>query len=531
MSLSKVVTGLPDGRNPWIARVVVGVILAVALFCGLMMLSTFHGDPTIYLVYSKNIAAGRIFTFNPGQFSSGSTSPLWAILLAAGWLTPSPVLTAKLISLAFTIASILLVYHVLRRISGLALGASIATLFIAVHLMIPSALMYESALIVGLVCLLTLLTWRVIDDSSEIRVGVWVRLGFISAMIPLARPDAVILVVASATVIAGSLTSRRHYGALRAAAVTFCVSALPSVIYFGTSWVLLGSFSVSSYCRAFALREFAPRVFGVPYSALSLRFFLGSPVIIYTLAAAWGIHGLLRGNRRALGWLAMLGGFAYVGLFSLASPIGLGPIGTGIDRYVLPILPLGAMAAIVPLDNLATAAIRDRRYLVLLIAASVLLLFPLGTNALTAIHQSRRGLSFDVITEHDLVARFGRIAAVGSRALIYEVQDRYFLRPDIDVLSLDGITDGRVAPYLKSADIIGFLRRYRPRYWFANGVVDERPYLEKSILQRALHAAVGGNRDFEEQGLRFKVLLERKRPLIKGFAGCRYVFEIEYGET
>jgi predicted type IV restriction endonuclease len=39
------------------------------------------------------------------------------------------------------------------------------------------------------------------------------------------------------------------------------------------------------------------------------------------------------------------------------------------------------------------------------------------------------------------------IADENVTILIYEVQDRYYLRSDLKVLSLDGITDGKVDNY------------------------------------------------------------------------------------
>ena len=53
-------------------------------------MNTFWGDPTIYLVYSKNIAKGDFFSFNPQTFSSGSTSPLWALILSISFLFDNP---------------------------------------------------------------------------------------------------------------------------------------------------------------------------------------------------------------------------------------------------------------------------------------------------------------------------------------------------------------------------------------------------------------------------------------------------------
>ena len=66
--------------------VLVGLCLTV-IGAGILLIGTFWGDPTIYLVYARNIAQGDFFSFNPGEFSSGSTSPLWAMILSISFLS------------------------------------------------------------------------------------------------------------------------------------------------------------------------------------------------------------------------------------------------------------------------------------------------------------------------------------------------------------------------------------------------------------------------------------------------------------
>jgi hypothetical protein len=52
----------------------------------------------------------------------------------------------------------------------------------------------------------------------------------------------------------------------------------------------------------------------------------------------------------------------------------------------------------------------------------------------------------------------------------------------IDVLSLDGCTDGKVAPYLCTSKLDEFLKKYRPNYWLAM-MLCLSPILQKSILK------------------------------------------------
>ena len=92
--------------------------------------------------------------------------------------------------------------------------------------------------------------------------------------------------------------------------------------------------------------------------------------------------------------------------------------------------------------------------------------------------------------EREIVEYINKIAEENSTILIYEAQDRYYLRPDISLLSLDGITDGKVAPYPVNGDMYGFLLEHRPMYWLANDAVEYRPYLAQSVLMDVINATV-----------------------------------------
>jgi hypothetical protein len=56
------------------------------------------GDAAIYLPYARNAADGHLFQFNVGEFSSGSTSPLWALVLALPYLFGAGIGGAKVMA-------------------------------------------------------------------------------------------------------------------------------------------------------------------------------------------------------------------------------------------------------------------------------------------------------------------------------------------------------------------------------------------------------------------------------------------------
>jgi arabinofuranosyltransferase len=107
------------------------VAIAVAACVALLMLYRgFAGDDAyIHLQYARHLASGRGFAFNVGEPSYGSTSPLWIMLIAGvGRLFGGHFLLAsKLLSLVFTVLSVLLFHRLARRVLPFPALAEVAT--------------------------------------------------------------------------------------------------------------------------------------------------------------------------------------------------------------------------------------------------------------------------------------------------------------------------------------------------------------------------------------------------------------------
>jgi hypothetical protein len=77
-------------------------------------------DAWIHLQFARNLAEGTGFSFNPGVPVSGSTAPLWTLLLAAGALLGgASVVMAKIVGTAITAGAVLATYR-----AALAWGAA-----------------------------------------------------------------------------------------------------------------------------------------------------------------------------------------------------------------------------------------------------------------------------------------------------------------------------------------------------------------------------------------------------------------------
>lgn len=88
-------------------------------------------DAWIHYQFARNISQGNGFSYNPGQPTPGSTSPLWTILLAGvGLFTESFIVPSILLSSLFLLLTVWMVYRLMLLLefpSGVALLAAFGT--------------------------------------------------------------------------------------------------------------------------------------------------------------------------------------------------------------------------------------------------------------------------------------------------------------------------------------------------------------------------------------------------------------------
>jgi hypothetical protein len=339
--------------------------------------------------------------------------------------------------------------------------------------------------------------------------------------LPLARPDAVILVGAQAIALLVCAPSGRR-SALGPLLGALAVAALPAAAYFGYSLAELGTPSTSSQGRAFAIREAGlPRLGPFVFSDAAVRELLSPPWLPALVPAAAGFWLLARDRDRR--WLALYAGLALVGYLGVLTFVTPGFYDT--PRYLLPLVPL-----VVAAGAYAVARLQGTRAWPVAVAAVVLLVGGSAARELRERTELARsiGITEREVFERDAVDVINARARAGDVLLAYEVQLRYFLRADVSVLSLDGITDGKVHPYQPRKDLTGFLLRYRPAWWIADGNVHSRNYLRGSVLERALTYFERNPGPVTVDGIRFEPVARRTEPLAPGFGGWQMVVRLVY---
>jgi hypothetical protein len=528
---------LGDARGgPTAARQFVlrhGIAVAIALgavaviaFAAWRVRDTYVGDAAVYLPYARNAANGHLFQFNVGEFSTGSTSPLWSLLLAIPFLLGLGLAGAKAFSAAFAVLGLLATIYAAQRLSRSWTAAAVASLFVLGTMALHAVSLYESGLTVTLVAMSLVAAQRTRarwGESGALSVRALAPLIAIWAVLPLARPDAVILVVAQAVALfAFAPIDRRR--ALAPLLSALALAALPALAYFGASLIDLGTFSTSSQGRSHALQEVLDKWIGPLYASSSaVREVFSSPWVFAFIPAVGGVALLAR--QKATRWLAAFAGVALVGYLALLTFVTPAVYDTG--RYLVPLVPIASATAAVLLAH----ARGTRLWLPALAAA----LLAIGISSVLELRDYTRlarsiGITEKEVFSRDVVATLNQMAQPGDTVLSYEVQLRYFLRDDVSVLSEDGITDGKVAPYQDSRDMTGFLLHYRPRWWIADRNVTTRPFMKGSILDRTYQRFKADPRleRATVDGIRFRVVARRNRPLAVGFGGWEMLFEVGY---
>ena len=508
------------------ALMVVG--LAVTAWATYRLRGLYVGDAAVYLPYAENAAEGNFFQFNEDEFSSGSTGVLWSLILGVPFLFGLDIDGSRAAATLFAMAALVATFLASHRVSRSWTAAAVASLFALGTMVFYAVAMYESGLIVLLSAILliagdrVLATWR---ERGEIDLRAMAPVVATWAALPLVRPDSVILVAAHAVTLFAFAPAPRGR-ALAKVATGLAVAAIPAALYFGYSIIELDTFSTSSQGRTFALQEVSDEWLGPLYLADdAFDVLFASPWIFVFLPGVVGLVLLARWARDLYGWVTAYGLLAIAGYIALLTFVAPGLHDT--DRYLLPTVPIMATGAAVLL-----ARARGSQLWPVAVAVGVLAV------ALPALDELRdrtkfaraAGITEDEVFERDVVREVESHADPGDVLLAYEVQLRLFLSDDVDVLSLDGITDGKVAPYQEDSELTEFLEKYEPRFWIADRNVHTRPYLRETVLERVLtaHESDPERTTFVEDGIRFRLLAARDRPLARAFGGWEALFELSY---
>jgi len=222
-------------------RRIIEVLPALLIVAALMfpLRGGFTDDGFIHVQYARNLMTRGEYSFNPGETSFGTTSPLWVMALA---VVARPfgdgqalVVAGKTLSWLATLAAVIVLHHVLTLLGASRRTAIFGTAAFAadVWLVRWGALGMESSLAACMAALMVATSVRAYDDRRDAAAfGVAVAVG------ALVRPE---LYLAMPVYIVGAL-SRRPRPSWRVVLTGACVMALLVGPWLAFAKMHMGSF-------------------------------------------------------------------------------------------------------------------------------------------------------------------------------------------------------------------------------------------------------------------------------------------------
>jgi 2-polyprenyl-3-methyl-5-hydroxy-6-metoxy-1,4-benzoquinol methylase len=320
------------------------IIFSLLLFLLLLLplKNGFTDDGFIHIQYADNLINRGEYSFNAGEVSFGTTSPLWVFVQAVfGWPFgggEALVTTSRVFSWLCGFLSVFFVYVLARRLGGSRLTAAFAALAFAsdAWLVRWTALSMETSAAV-LACIWTGIAS--IDGFEKERTA-W-RLGFLIAITALIRPEAYLLfpVFIAAIVLR---PGRVRKGCILRAVLIMAALLLP--------WFLFAKLHIGSFLPNTAAAKSGGWTIDINAyirQIVALAKILGStqgiPMIIWLLSIL-----VLRRKSRFL-----TARFRFVLLWTLALPLAYVLLDFQIlSRYMLLITPFIAVSGFLALEEL-----------------------------------------------------------------------------------------------------------------------------------------------------------------------------------
>jgi hypothetical protein len=404
-------------------------------------------DAWIHQTYARNLAESGQMAYLPGQPSAGSTSPLWTLIVSAGYKLN---LDYRWWTYAIGAASLALCAWLLSRLSlrqwpdrpGLALAAGLACLF-EWHLVWAAASGMETVLFAALALALV---DRVTRSAASWRDGV--IFGAMGGLLTLTRPEGLLLVAL------GGMAGLPRLPFVVASIAGFVVPVLPA------AWLNLQAggtlFPNTFYAKQqeyavyfSSLAAWLPRaldVIGAPFA--------GAQVILVPGFLIEAGSSLRRAGIRA-GWLQALP-IVWVALHLAVYALRL-PVTYQHGRYLIPIIPVILLYGLHGSARLIERV--GRRRILRKVAAGSLI----GVTAALWIAGAGAYRADVNIVENELVASARWIDAHTPPGALIAAHDigaiGYFARRPL--LDLAGLVSPQVIPVIR--DEVGLLALMRAR--------------------------------------------------------------------
>jgi len=310
-------------------------------------------DAYITFRYARNLADGLGLVYNPGEWVLGTTAPLWALVLAAGYrlgLTDLPWL-ATVVSAVCDAASAVLLVYLARRIGWSWIGATLVGLAWALN---PMSIGFATG---GMeTSLFVALSLAALTIASS-RRSAWVAAG-LCGVATLVRPEGALL---AGVVIGWTWFSQRAQTLRAAVAATVPISIAGAVFLARYGSPLPHSVAAKqvAYRPAWPFENAAALLLQAGMPGWSTYLLAEVPAVVGLLVAAFGLvtlvvlsrRGLVQLQRDRLAWQPFAAFAVVYVLFYVA--VGLRGVRL-FPWYLVPIEPFYLLGAAAGLAHLGT---------------------------------------------------------------------------------------------------------------------------------------------------------------------------------
>jgi len=447
-----------------------------ALFQVWLVRDVVMGDAFIHFVFARGINEGQPFFYN-GEFSAGSTSPLWSILLAFIYkLTGDGIIgSVKIFASFFVALSVLLTFNLGYKVSknkiiSLASSFLVATSFV---LSFWAAKGMETPFYVCLVLGSFLIYLTIIDlPSKKTDLGLEILLGLLLGLGILARPEMWFF----SLFIGIPLLLKRGWRVIFSVGIPAFLIFCP---YYFWLYENTQQFFPSSMARILRARQWALELHGIffsleilkilftkllPLTPFAIFFFCSRVNSSNTQSKTPDISQInINSNRLVLypiyAWL-----FFHLIFFSLVFPTTEG------YRYILAALPFFYLIAL-----LGIWKIRKIRYRHILLALALIGSVVISTQQLLERMDSVKNCEQPFIdkTRRNVGLWIRENTNANDLIAMKEVDQSAFYGKR-KMLSVDGTLDTKAIPFVKNGDQLGFFQQEKPDYF----ILEEEMYRE-----------------------------------------------------
>jgi len=338
--------------------------MAVFLILQLPLWEYVTDDTYIHLVYARNLASGQGWSFNPGEPSYGSTSPLWVVLLApAAGTETGGLLAARLLGILAGLASIWIFFLLARRVIRSEWMRFAALLLFATEVWFTrwTASGMESPLVV----LMLLLVFERVSAGPR-RFGAFLWLGLLVGLAALVRPEFYLLaLILPGLALLNSEWRRGFLPIVLGAGLPIAIWLIYAKLEIGSFLPSTASAKVETSGSLADLLAHAWRLLRVIVSSQAFLLLVAGLGFLQVLLKSF--HGA-RSRRETWNFLGILGTLWGI-LFTAAMLRGGVAV---VSRYLLPVTPLLPLAAFFFLDRWAARRPSFRLLAALLVLATLL---------------------------------------------------------------------------------------------------------------------------------------------------------------